>query len=136
MDEVTINRKLDSLQRCLLRISKKCPETVEPLITDIDLQDVLILNLTRAIQLGVDLAAHILASQHLPPPETMGDTFVQLARAGKISEALAARLRKAVGFRNIAVHAYQEIDWVIVHAICTRHLDDFRALARVAAVSE
>lgn len=131
MDIVTIKRKLDSLQRCLQRIIDKCPETVEPLINDVDLQDVLILNLTRAVQLSVDLAAHILASQRLPPPETMGQSFDRLANAGLISPDLALRLRKAVGFRNIAIHAYDAIDWSIVHAISTRSLDDFRALAKV-----
>jgi len=37
---------------------------------------------------------------------------------------------KAVGFRNLAVHAYAALDWAITHRIATEHLDDFRAFAR------
>ena len=44
-------------------------------------------------------------------------------------DALAVRLRGAVGFRNIAVHNYDRVDWAIVFAISTRHLDDFREFA-------
>ncbi len=35
----------------------------------------------------------------------------------------------AVGFRNIAVHNYQSIDWNIVHAVAHQGLEDFRAFA-------
>lgn len=44
---------------------------------------------------------------------------------------LATRLRRAVGFRNIAVHNYRAVDWGIVHSIATMHLDDFTEFARV-----
>lgn len=44
--------------------------------------------------------------------------------------AAALQLRKAVGFRNIAVHSYSSIDWAVVQAIVTRHLGDFEDFAR------
>jgi uncharacterized protein YutE (UPF0331/DUF86 family) len=43
-------------------------------------------------------------------------------------------LKKAVGFHNIAVHHYKEIDWIIVHGIARHHLGDFREFAKVIAV--
>ena len=39
-------------------------------------------------------------------------------------------MKKAVGFRNIVVHNYQEIDWGIVFNICHHELDEFRAFAQ------
>lgn len=42
-------------------------------------------------------------------------------------------MRAAVGFRNIAVHSYREIDWHIVHEIWWQHLDDFRQFARAVS---
>jgi uncharacterized protein YutE (UPF0331/DUF86 family) len=39
-------------------------------------------------------------------------------------------MKKAVGFRSIAVHAYDSIDWNIVFAIATRRLRDFEGFAR------
>lgn len=46
-----------------------------------------------------------------------------------IPQSLALRLKKAVGFRNIAVHNYEAIQWDIVHAIAWQYLDDFKAFA-------
>ena len=46
------------------------------------------------------------------------------------SPDLANSMKKAVGFRNIVVHNYQEIDWGIVFNICHYKLDDFRAFAQ------
>jgi len=42
-------------------------------------------------------------------------------------------LKKAVGFHNIAVHHYKEIDWIIVHGIARHHLGDFSEFAKVIA---
>lgn len=61
----------------------------------------------------------------------MCEAFAQLAAAGRLQPDLAAALRKAVGFRNLAVHNDAQIDWGIVHAIATRHLHDFEDFARV-----
>jgi uncharacterized protein YutE (UPF0331/DUF86 family) len=124
--------KIESLRRCIHRIEEKCPADLRTLIDDIDLQDVLVLNLSRAVQMCVDIAAHLIADREIPAPETMGQTFDALHKAGVIDEALAGRLRKAVGFRNIAVHNYERIDWAIVYAIARNHLGDFQEFARLA----
>ena len=47
-----------------------------------------------------------------------------------ISSTLAMRLKKAVGFRNIAVHNYEAIHWDVVHRIATEHLDEFAEFAK------
>lgn len=130
MDREIIEQKLESLRRSIRRIQEKCPDSAEALAQDLDAQDILSLNLTRAIQLCVDIDAHMIASENVPPPDTMGQTFNVLAGLGYISEELATRLKNAVGFRNIAVHNYEAINWQIVHAISTRHLNDFRDFAQ------
>lgn len=130
MDRLILTRKLESLRRCLARVREKCPNDVATLVADQDLQDILVLNLSRAVQLSVDLALHILSESGGNVPETMGQAFDQLAASGAIPADLAQPLRKAVGFRNVAVHSYSNIDWAIVHAIATRHLDDFDTFAR------
>lgn len=134
MERLIVERKLDSLHRCLARIAAKCPETADALKADIDLQDVLVLNLSRAVQMCVDLATHLIVDLPLAPPGTMGEAFDRLVEGGLMDAALALRMKKAVGFRNIAVHAYDAIDWDIVFAIASRHLGDFRAFAHVVAL--
>jgi uncharacterized protein YutE (UPF0331/DUF86 family) len=126
MDREVIEQKLESLRRYLKRVAQKYPTDPGMLEREPDLQDIITLNLTRAIQLCVDIGAHLIAGmEDVPPPETMGKTFDLLAEAGVISEELTFRLKKAIGFRNIAVHNYEAIDWSIVHVIASRHLDDF-----------
>lgn len=129
MDPRVIEQKLESLRRCLTRVANRCPADAAILERDLDAQDIVALNLTRAVQISVDLAAHLIASHDLPAPDTMAEAFDALAHAGLIDAALALRLKKAVGFRNIAVHSYHNIDWRIVHSICQRHLEDFRDFA-------
>lgn len=51
--------------------------------------------------------------------------FDLLAAAGRIPPDLAERLKKMIGFRNIALHDYQALLLPIATAVITRHLDDF-----------
>jgi uncharacterized protein YutE (UPF0331/DUF86 family) len=129
MDRQVIEQKLESLRRCLTRVRQKTPATHAELEHDSDAQDVLTLNLTRAVQLSVDIGTHLIASSDQPAPDTMGQTFDVLAGMSVIGPELALRMKKAVGFRNIAIHNYEAIDWQITFLIATRHLEDFSAFA-------
>lgn len=130
MAPIVLQRKLDSLHRCLARIESKCPDTVQQLRDDPDLQDIVVLNLSRAVQLCVDMSLHLLAEAGEPAPDTMGEAFEKLAQGRLLESDLTQRMRKAVGFRNVAVHNYSAINWAIVHSIATEHLDDFKAFAK------
>lgn len=130
MDRAVIEAKLESLRRCLMRIQGKCPAAPEVLAKDADAQDILALNLSRAVQLCVDVGAHVLAEADASTPGTMGQTFDLLAQLGYIAPDLAVRMKKAVGFRNIAIHNYETIDWAIVHSIATQRLEDFSDYAK------
>lgn len=134
MDREVVEQKLESLRRCLQRIEKKCPAEPAVLAADIDLQDIISLNLSRAVQIAVDIGAHLIAGMEVPPPDTMDQTFDLLAQQGVLNSELASSLKKAVGFRNIAVHNYENINWNIVHSIVKYHLADFTAFAKVAAI--
>lgn len=126
MDQLVVERKIESLRKCITRVEQRCPATLDELRTDLDAQDVLVLNLTRSVQLCVDISMHILSTLNQPVPETMGQTFTELAAAAVIDKELAEKLCKAVGFRNIAVHNYEEINWAIVFAIARNKLDNFK----------
>jgi len=98
LDRVIVERKLDSLQRCLARIADKRPASLGELTSDIDLQDVLVLNISRAVQISVDLAAHLITDLPLPPPDTMGEAFDRLADAGMLDAALSLRMKNRWAF--------------------------------------
>jgi len=130
MDRQVIDQKLESLFRCLSRIKTKFPVDVDRLAMDFDLQDIVSLNLSRAVQLTVDIGGHIVSISNFQSPETMGGTFDVLAQNNVLSQDLAIRLKKSVGFRNIAVHNYDAINWHIVHSIIKDHLGDFSEFAK------
>ena len=130
MDRVVIHQKLDSLRRCLARIRSKEPISLGVLQKDYDLQDIVSLNLTRAVQMAVDIGAHMVSAQMQAAPATMGETFDQLGRMGVITEELVLQLKKSVGFRNVAIHNYNAVNWAIVFSILQAHLQNFDAFAK------
>jgi uncharacterized protein YutE (UPF0331/DUF86 family) len=136
MDRAVIDQKLESLRRCLGRIRSKLPFTPEQLETDFDLQDIVTLNLTRSVQLAVDMAAHIVSGLDLPAPTTMGESFDRLAQGHVIDSELAHQLKNAVGFRNVAIHNYNNVNWQIVHVIVQHHLYDFDAFAKAVLIQQ
>ena len=129
MDRDVILAKVESLERCVDRIRGKTPSDRQALAADVDAQDIIVLNLERAIQICVDVAAYILAELRQGAPMTMAEGFDRLSKAGVVDEGIASRMRKAVGFRNIAIHEYRAINWDMVYSIITEHLDDFRQFA-------
>ena len=46
MDRVIVAEKLESLRKCIQRIKDKTPLEIGPLLTEPDLQDIVVLNLT------------------------------------------------------------------------------------------
>jgi len=133
VDRLIVGEKLESLRRCIERIEARRKVSAEALARDVDAQDIISLNLTRAVQLCVDVASHVLSDTQQVAPATMGEAFSRLADEGLISHELGARMRAAVGFRNLAVHAYRDIDWGIVQRLTHEGLDDLRAFARSLA---
>lgn len=129
MDKQIIANKLESLRRCIKRIEQKTPNSSEALYADLDLQDILVVNISRAVQLCVDIAAHIVANSDHPAPKTMGEAFDILTTLSILDEQTASNLKKAVGFRNIATHNYDEINWDITYFICTKRINDFTSFA-------
>jgi uncharacterized protein YutE (UPF0331/DUF86 family) len=130
MADAVILSKIVSLKRCVDRIKSKIPADRDILLRDWDIQDIIALNLERAVQICTDIAAHITADTGVRPPSTMAEAFDRLHEAGVISGQTAERMKKSVGFRNIAVHEYQSIDWTVVYFIITRHLSDFQVYAK------
>ena len=126
MDQLILEQKIESLRRCITRVADKTPADAGRLAQNPDIQDILVLNLTRAVQLCVDIGSHIISETDEPAPKTMGDVFTTLSKLGAVSPLTSEAMRKAVGFRNVAVHNYDAINWEIVFAICHKSLSDFR----------
>jgi len=93
MDEQLVAQKLESLRRCIQRMELKLPDSVETLLTDLDAQDIVSLNLTRAVQMSVDIASHWFAEHsESTAPKNMEEAFEALANSGTIEPELAVRI--------------------------------------------
>jgi uncharacterized protein YutE (UPF0331/DUF86 family) len=130
MDKQIILNKLTSLKRCIERVEAKIPESSKTLQSDYDLQDIVSLNLQRAVQICVDIAAHINADLDTRPPASMTDSFDNLNKENIVSDEICIRMKKSIGYRNIAVHEYSTINWDIVFSIATLNLNDFRKFTK------
>jgi uncharacterized protein YutE (UPF0331/DUF86 family) len=123
VDRDIVFAKINSIQRCLKRIRDITglnPDSLE----NLDTEEIFILNLQRAIQASIDLASHIVADEGLGLPQELRDNFDLLKKDNILSEKLTDRLRKMVGFRNIAVHEYETMDIDILKSILTNNLKD------------
>lgn len=126
VDLDVVTAKISTLERCLSRI-----ETIKQQagLSEVDRDDILALNLERAIQAVIGLATHIVATESYGVPDSAGDAFRLLGERKMIPADLVKRLQKMVGFRNIAIHDYRKLDPAIVEAILGRRLGDLREFA-------
>ena len=105
---------------------------VDLLATDVREQRFVEHTLQIAIQACLDVASHIVSDDRLGEPRSNHEMFDLLERSGWLSGELAATLRKMVGFRNVLVHGYAQVDVAVVADITRHHLGDLDAF--VAAV--
>jgi uncharacterized protein YutE (UPF0331/DUF86 family) len=113
-DDVSFN-KAAIIERCLKRIHQEY--ALDPDLENFTHIDALTLNVERACQAAIDLAMHLVASRRLGMPQNSGEAFTLLRQAGLIPPNLEERLRAMTGFRNVAIHQYQEMDLQILHLI-------------------
>lgn len=79
----------------------------------------------RACEAALDIGHHIVRRERLGLPQSARDVFDMLSAAGWVELALADAMKRMVGFRNIAVHDYQELLLPITVSVITEHLDEF-----------
>jgi uncharacterized protein YutE (UPF0331/DUF86 family) len=103
----------------------------ERIATDVREERFIEHTLQLAIQAALDVASHIVSDDFLGEPKTNRQLFEILARHGWISEELHQVLRQVVGFRNILVHGYSNVDLEIVRRIVQTDLDDLLEFAAV-----
>jgi uncharacterized protein YutE (UPF0331/DUF86 family) len=120
--------KIATIDRGLQRIADVRGQRRAALLP-VDVEDIVLLNLQRALQAAIDLAAHVVATEGYGLPASVADAFSLLEGQGVLGALLAERLRRMVGFRNILIHNYRALDPAIVETIIARRLDDLRAFS-------
>ena len=129
MERRVINQKLESLRNCIVRIESKTPQAVETMSSDYDVQDIISVNLERAVQCCLDITAHIAADFDDVGDFSAASMFLEMTKHGVLSAPIAEELSRAAGFRNLFVHRYASIDWSRVYLFITSKLGIFRDFA-------
>jgi uncharacterized protein YutE (UPF0331/DUF86 family) len=123
MNEVIIN-KTSSIQRCIKRAREELELAGDRFHEDYTRQDAAILNLTRACEQAIDLANYVIRQKKLGVPANSADSFTLLSDASVLPRELADQLVKMTGFRNTAVHEYQQVNIDMVISIINRDTED------------
>ncbi len=66
--------KVNRIQNCLKRIHDTVKGDLNSL-NDLDVQDIVVLNLQRVIQLNIDISLHVVATEQLGIPQTLREAF-------------------------------------------------------------
>ena len=127
-DEVVI-QKLASIDRCLAAVRRYVGDDLSRLEEAMVL-DAVVLNLQRACEMAIDAACREVSRRGLGVPADSADAFTILERESILSASVAKRMRRMVGFRNVAVHEYRRLDPAIVRTVVEHRLGDFEALCR------
>jgi uncharacterized protein YutE (UPF0331/DUF86 family) len=122
-NDIILN-KVNIIERCIKRIHEEYENNPSNL-QNYTKQDSIILNLQRACEASIDLAMHIVAEKKLGLPQNSRDAFSLIEENGIIPSSLSQKMKSMIGFRNIAVHDYQEINLTILQKILENHLVDF-----------
>ena len=131
MDDVALN-KAAVIERCIRRVHEVYGGDERNLRDDPTKQDSIVLNLQRACEAAIDLAMHLIRRERLGIPQDSREAFDLLVERGGLPRDIADKLRRMVGFRNVAVHEYQALNLDIVREIIRSHLSELSAFAAFA----
>lgn len=122
--------RLERLERLIDQLERVRSGGAAAYLGDEDLRMMSERRLELAIQICIDIGAHLVSELSASPPSDYAGIFKSLAEAGHLDPELGTSLADAARQRNLLVHLYLEIDDTKVFA-ALEHLDDLRAFAAV-----
>lgn len=126
---VVIN-KFETIEKCINRINEEYENNPENLC-DYRKMDMIILNLQRACEAVLDIAMYVVSTRKLGLPQNKREAFIILEENNIIDKQMSLNMQGMVGFRNIAVHDYKEVDEKIIQDVIENHLEDLLNFARI-----
>lgn len=122
--------KAKVIERCVARAREEFKAAQGQFLSDHTRQDAAVLNLQRACEASLDMAQRIISVQGWGIAETSKELFAILQRKALINAEMEKTLVNMVGFRNLAVHDYEELNYKIVESIITKDCDDLLSFSR------
>jgi uncharacterized protein YutE (UPF0331/DUF86 family) len=124
MNDTLLNKK-ESIERCIKQIKQYYYLPSElPFTEDYFKQDAIAANIQRLCESCIDLANIVIRKGKLGLPKESRESFSILYKEKIISETMAKHLIAMVGFRNVLVHQYQNINLDIMVEVIEKHLEE------------
>lgn len=128
-DPAVIRRHLAALREALANLRKHSGRSAAELRSNADLRWTVERGLQLCAQNVLDIATHIAAASGLDAPD-YSSAIERLAELSILPAAFASRLRPIAGFRNVLVHAYLQVDLMIVERVLREKLQEFEQFAQ------
>ena len=125
VNQALLKTKISHIKKSISKLSQKAAVSLKEFKANSDLQDIVVHNLQTAIQGSIDIASHIISDEEWGVPGALVGLFDILQEHKVVDAKLADIMKKMVGFRNIIVHEYDDIDLDKVYQILTSCLGDF-----------
>lgn len=128
-NKAVILNKFETIEKCIKRVNEEYDGNCENL-SDYRKMDMIVLNLQRACEAVLDLAMYVVSTRKLGLPQNKREAFILLEKNNIIDKQMSLNMQGMIGFRNIAVHDYKEIDEKILQDVIENHLGDLLDFAR------
>ncbi len=129
-NKAVIINKYETIEKCINRINEEYENNAENL-EDYRKMDMIVLNLQRACEAVLDLAMYIVTTRKLGLPQNRRQAFELLEKNKIINSQMCIQMKEMIGFRNIAIHDYKELDNSILKDVIENHLAELLEFARI-----
>ena len=134
-NKAVILSKIDTIEKCIKRINEEYENNPDNLY-DYRKTDMIVLNLQRACEAVLDMAMYVVSTKKLGIPQNKREAFKLLEDNNIIDKSISKKMQNMIGFRNIAVHSYKQIDENVLQSIIENNLSDLTDFARIILNSE
>jgi len=128
-----LKRRLQKLDEYLSIVKKLSDYNQEEFVTEPERYGSAERFLQLSIEVINDMASHVVADNELGTVTVSSDIPRLFQSSGYITDELCAKWIRLIGFRNILVHDYLEVNRSIVHEVLRESLNDIKELQRVFA---
>ena len=133
VDKEVIRKRLKRLDEHLSVLEDLRKYTLEEFIDEPERYGSTERFLHLSIEILLDMGNHVVADLQLGSVDSYRDVPRLLHTNGYIDEGTEEKWVEMVGFRNVLVHEYLDVDRKIVHEILQNRLEDLKTLQKIFA---
>jgi len=123
VDERRVRRMLQRVSEDITYLASRSEEGIPEQLADAERMAALKYVFVTTIEGCLDIAQHVCASEGWGPPSSNAEALRLLGRHDVLPTGLSEVMASAVGFRNVLVHGYVDVDDRLVVSFLERVTD-------------